>query len=244
MPPDESDSHLSQITTLWSVVCQAHQGAEDRQAEARRALIERYGGAVYRYVLAALKDRHEAEELSQEFALRFMRGDFRNADPAQGRFRNFVKSSLFYMVVKHRRKRDQRPQSLAHDQEPPAPPEAEPQEDETFVRSWREELLARAWQQMEAEGATGGRQYFVVLRARSEYPAASSEELARIASGQLNATLTPAHVRQLLHRARKQFAKILVREVAESLAENSPGDLEEELVELGLWEYCRGEVGK
>jgi hypothetical protein len=35
-----------------------------------------------------------------------------------------------------------------------------------------------------------------------------------------------------------------VREVAESLAESSPGDLEEELVELGLWEYCRGEVGK
>jgi DNA-directed RNA polymerase specialized sigma24 family protein len=239
---DEPASHLSQIITLWSVVCQAHQGEGELQMDARRALIERYGGAVFRYLLVALKDRHEAEELSQEFALRFMRGDFRNADPTRGRFRNFVKTSLFHMVLKQRQRTGRHPQSLTPEQEPFAREEMGTREDEAFLGSWREELLARAWKQMEAESTTGTQPYFEVLRGRSERPELSSEELALSLSEKLGVTLSAAHARQLLHRARKQFAKILVREVLESLETNSPDSLEEELLELGLWQYCQAEV--
>ena len=54
---------------------------EGAAASARRELIQRYGGAAYRYLLGALKSPEAAEELLQDFSLRFIRGDFRRADP-------------------------------------------------------------------------------------------------------------------------------------------------------------------
>jgi hypothetical protein len=47
-----------------------------------------YHRAVHRYLLGALRDEDAAEELFQEFALRFVRGDFRWADRGRGRFRD------------------------------------------------------------------------------------------------------------------------------------------------------------
>jgi RNA polymerase sigma-70 factor (ECF subfamily) len=58
-------------------------------------------------------------------------------------------------------------------------------------------------------------------------------------STELGKPLTAAGVRQLLHRARERFADLLLEEVAQSLAEPSPERLEQELLELGLLEYCR-----
>src|SRR5262249_8409202 len=76
---DDPNPHLSQIETHWSAVFLAHRGPRDAAAEAQRALMERYGGAVHRYLLASLRDPEAADDLAQEFALRFLRGDFRRA---------------------------------------------------------------------------------------------------------------------------------------------------------------------
>jgi hypothetical protein len=46
------DIHLSQIQTLWSIVRQAH-GDQTSVASAQKSLLDRYGGAVRRYALAA-----------------------------------------------------------------------------------------------------------------------------------------------------------------------------------------------
>ena len=43
----------------------------------------------------------------------------------------------------------------------------------------------------------------------------------------------------MLHRAREQFANLLLDEVEQSLDDPSHDDLEEELIELQLIEYCR-----
>src|SRR5438309_556796 len=76
----EFENRLSHIATRWSVLLQAHQET-DAAAAARQQLLERYCGAVYRYLLAAVRDHHAAEDLTQEFALRFVRGQFRLANP-------------------------------------------------------------------------------------------------------------------------------------------------------------------
>ena len=44
-------------------------------------------------------DADLADEMFQEFALRLVRGDFRNADAARGRFRFFLKTALYHLVV-------------------------------------------------------------------------------------------------------------------------------------------------
>ena len=48
----------------------------------------------------------------------------------------------------------------------------------------------------------------------------------------------------LLHRAREKFADLLLDEVLNSLAEGSLPEVEEELIELDLLEYCRPALEK
>ena len=60
---------------------------------------------VFRYLLRAVRDTSVAEDLTQEFALRFIQGRFGNANPDQGKFRNYVKSALFRLVQDHYRER-------------------------------------------------------------------------------------------------------------------------------------------
>ena len=69
-----------------------------------QALLERYGGAIRSYLNAALKNPDVANDLFHEFAFKFIKGDFKNADPAKGKFRSFVKTVLFRMVALHYRK--------------------------------------------------------------------------------------------------------------------------------------------
>src|SRR5262249_34829660 len=108
MDDREFENRLSQIATRWSVLLQAHQET-DAAAAARQQLLERYCGAVYRYLLAAVRDHHAAEDLTQEFALRFVRGQFRLADPERGRFRDYVKTALFHLVDDYRRRQGRAP---------------------------------------------------------------------------------------------------------------------------------------
>src|SRR4051794_30011197 len=90
--PDE-DSRLSQLSTAWSLIFQAQRGTPEEVGAAQVELIGRYAGAIHRYLLGVLRDPDSAAELDQEFALRFVRGDFHRVDPSRGRFRDFVKQA-------------------------------------------------------------------------------------------------------------------------------------------------------
>src|SRR5262245_47153551 len=103
---------LCSITTLWSVVLGAHEGQTERARSAQRQLLDRDGGAIRRYLTACLRDREEAEELFQEFAVRFLNGDYRRADPRRGRFRDYVKTVLFHMLARHRSQGRRQPRPL------------------------------------------------------------------------------------------------------------------------------------
>jgi RNA polymerase sigma-70 factor (ECF subfamily) len=235
---------LSQLATCWTVVSQAHQGPDEEMRAARELLLERYGGAARRYLLGALREVEAAEELFQEFALRFLRGDFRRADPRRGRFRSFLKTSLFRLVVHYRRRRQRRPLPLRADapqlvcREDPAPAEHE------FLGCWRQELLARAWQALRLESETTGQPFYAVLRFRADNAALHSPEMAQRLASQLSRPLTAVGVRQLLHRARERFGDALLDEVAQSLDQPTPEQLEQELLDLGLLEYCRSALGR
>src|SRR5436190_8555481 len=92
----ESGARLSQVQTLWTVVCLAHaEGPADAVRAAQDQLMKRYSKVVHRYLLGALRDADAADELSQEFALRFVRGDLKRPDRLRGRFRDFLKGVLF-----------------------------------------------------------------------------------------------------------------------------------------------------
>jgi RNA polymerase sigma-70 factor (ECF subfamily) len=204
--------------------------------------LDRYGGAVRRYALAALGDEDAADEICQEFALKFVRGDFGNADPQLGRFRAFVKTVVYRLIVDFQRRRKQRLHERPLNDEVAEPAfegDGVPTDDAAFRTGWRDELLARCWQQLENEEHRSGRPHYTALRFRVDHPELRSPELAEGLSKKLGHTINAGAVRVLLHRAREAFAELLLDEVTESLADGSLAEAEEELIELDLLEYCR-----
>lgn len=232
----DNPQRLSRISTLWTLVNQAHHGAADAVPDAQRQLVERYSGAVHRYLLGALRDAEAADELFQEFCLRFLRGDFRRADPERGRFRDFVKTAVFHLIVDHQKRR--RPQPLEGD-EPASAPSPAAEAEQAFLQSWREELLEHAWQGLADLERRTGQPCYTLLRFRADQPLLSSEEMAEQMGAQLGKTFTVASLRQALYRAREKFTDLLLAQVKQSLQEPTDENLEQELIDLGLLAYCR-----
>lgn len=236
----DDDSHLSQIQTLWSMVERAH-GDHTNIQSAQQTLLDRYGGAIRRYALAALRDEDAADEVCQEFALKFVRGDFRGADPGKGRFRAFVKTIVYRLIVdfQRRQKKLDREGQMHSNIAEGEPVLATAKEDALFQASWRDELLARCWGRLAEYECTSGKPYHTVLRYRVEHPEARSPELAEGLSQALGKSINAGAVRVMLHRSRDAFADLLLEEVTNSLADSSLDAAEEELIELDLLDYCK-----
>lgn len=243
MDSETRNQHLSQIQTSWTLVQQAHASPPQDVQFAQQKLLERYGGAVRRYLLGALRDEDAAAEVFQEFALRLLHGDMRGADPERGRFRQFVKGVLFHLVADHHRKRQRQPHPLHPDHPEPAVEEPSlADQDREFLTSWRDDLLARAWLALEQHEKETGKPLYTVLRFRVDHADLPSPRLAEALGARLGKTFTAAGVRQTLHRARERFADLVVDEVVQSLDSPNAERLQQELIDLGLLEYCRPAV--
>lgn len=233
-------ARLSQLSTAWTALFQAHQGPADAASEAKRQLLSRCGGAIYQYLLGAMRDPDAADELFQEFALRFVRGDFHRASPDRGRFRDFLKTSLYHLIVDAQKKRQHRGRPLDHDvAEPQATPASFDEADRRFRDAWRAELLDLAWAELQAAENTTGRPLYTVLRFRTDHPELRSTEAAERLSKTMDKPISAEWVRKWLLLGRQEFSRIIRDAVAQSLADPTEENLEEELIDLGLFEYCR-----
>src|SRR5262245_43618137 len=241
----ELDQRLSQIATQWTMLYQAHKGEADEAAVARQVLMQRYCGAVFRYLLRAVRDVTVAEDLTQEFALRFVQGRFGQVDREQGRFRSYVKGALFRLVQDYYRDVGRAPKLVPLDQEEPVPAaDEQAAAEQAFRDSWRQELLSRAWKALAQVEAETGQPYYELLRRRVDEPDLSSSDLAEDLSKRLGRTFTPAGIRQLVHRARERFAELLLDDIRQSLDDAPVERVLEELAELNLLKYCKDVLEK
>lgn len=225
-------------STHWSVVLAA--GSTD--APQRRAALEQLCGT-YWYPLYAFARRRglareEAADLVQGFfALLLERDDLRRADPARGRFRNFLLSALQHALANQREREralrrggGQRPLSFdleAADARFAREPADARTPELAYRRAWAEAALARALSALEAEQQRIGRAAHFralapALSAESDAPAQA--EVARALGLSENA------VKVALHRLRRRFAELLRAEVAGTL--ERPDEIEDELREL------------
>jgi RNA polymerase sigma-70 factor (ECF subfamily) len=239
MRPEDLNQRLSLIPTLWSLVYRAHHGTAELANCARRQLLERYRGAVYRYLCKVLHKQDAADEIFQEFALRLLHGDLHGANHQRGRFRNFVKGTLFHLIADYRKRLREWPGPLPDDSAVLANYPEDVDCDRQFVESWSDELLARAWEALAETDARTGQFFYAVLRYRADHPKIRAPILAEHFAAQLGRPFTASGIRQILHRAREKFAALLLDEVIHSLENPDAEKLEEELIELGLHEYCR-----
>jgi DNA-directed RNA polymerase specialized sigma24 family protein len=240
-----SNDRLSQISTAWTTFFRAHATPTGEGRDARRRLLELYGVPVYRYLRAAARDPDAADELYQEFALRLVRGDFRAARPDRGRFRDFLKTALYHLVVDHRRRRSRQFAPLPEDDPGVAAGEpGMPASDEAFLAGWREEVLAQAWQALARHERETGQPLHTVLRFRADHPDVRSPQMAEALAPVLGRTVDAGWVRKRLHQARELFADVIVGEMVRTVDPATPEAVADELQELGLLDYCRDALGR
>jgi DNA-directed RNA polymerase specialized sigma24 family protein len=230
----ELDQRLSRMSTMWTVVLNAHGGGADSANADLARLAQRYSGVVYRYLLGATRDPDAAADLSQEFALRILRGAFRHADPARGRFRDYLKTALIHLVDDFHTAQRARPRPLPLNV-PAGPSESEgPVTSDGFLETWRAELLDRTWKALAAAQPT----YHAVLLFRVDNPEAPSAQIAEQLGAWLGTPMRADQVRKALQRSHAKFAELLVEEVAASLGNPSRDELTDELREIDLLKYC------
>ena len=239
MGTEDANEHLSQIPTLWTVLVQAQQPGSAEATNAAQQLLQRYRRPIYRYLLACVRQLDVADELFQEFALRFLRGDFKNADPKHGRFCNYLKTTLHHLVCDHQRKRKRDShQVLAPDESGPASmkPASDPEGD--LLTEWRNELMQRAWEALAEWEGQKKQPLYTVLRFCADNPDLRAAQSAQRLSALMGTEVSAEWVYKRLHLARQKFADLLIEETALTLAEPSMEELEQELLDLGLLEYC------
>ncbi len=227
------------MSTHWTTVFQAHNGPPEQVNAAISRLMCRYAGAVHRYLLKAVKDPDVAAELDQEFAVRFLRGDFRHSDPQRGRFRDYVKRAVQNLINDHYRRKKATPPTRSSIKEPAVEDPALAQFEQQFIASWRADLLDRAWSALSELEQKTGQPYHTVLRSRVDNPDLPSNRLAEMLSAGLGRPLSAGAVRQALQRSRRKYVDFLLTEVQASLDRPSTDELEEELSDLKLLDYCR-----
>jgi len=230
---EKEPQRLNEIATQWTQVHQALWGEGREAAQAQSELFQRYGGALRRYLQAAVNDSGAVEDLTQEFALALVSGGFQHVQPERGRFRDYLKGVLFRMVRKHWRRQDRDAQQLPAEIDLTDPSGFPAACDEQFRQSWRDELIARTWEDLALRDET----YFTVLHYRAVHPDMAIEDTLEELSAQLGKPLTAQSVRQTLHRARRLFATFMLERVAGSLEFPTPDAIHEELAELELASY-------
>jgi RNA polymerase sigma-70 factor (ECF subfamily) len=235
----DPDPPLREIETHWSDVLRASRPDSEANT-ARSRLVLQYIAAVQQYMARVLRNDEAAAELAQEFAVRVLRGDFRRADPARGRFRDFLRIAALNLVNDYRRRSRSRQLARRPEALEPAAPQPEADEpDAEFLQTWRMELFRRSMASLDAYQRRTGRPYHDLISLRSGEPQPSSAQMAAALSVRLGKPLSEGWVRQTLRRARECLADLLLDEVSISLEGCSIEELEQELIILDLLDYCR-----
>lgn len=87
-------------TTHWSVVLAAGEADEARAGQALARLCAGYWYPLYAYVRRQGHGPEDAQDITQDFFARFIgKGYVRRADPARGRFRTFLLTSLKHFLI-------------------------------------------------------------------------------------------------------------------------------------------------
>jgi len=236
----EQRKRLDEIATQWSLLRLSHEDSVTRAGPARRALVLRYGSAIRSYVGAMMQDEQQADEVAQEVVVRLLQGDFANASPERGRFRDLLKVSVRNMVRSHWRKEGRRRGVPLEAEQIPEQESDNEQLDARWLALWQKQILGVAYDSLrDYEQRNPGSVAYTVLRLRADHPDASSEELAEQLSQATGRDFNATATRQQLRRARLRFAQVLAEELARGLADPSPERVEEELVDLGLMPYVR-----
>jgi RNA polymerase sigma factor (sigma-70 family) len=216
------ESRIDDVETTW----------RRRHDPLRFALI--YGRAVRRYLLALLRDEHDADDSLQEILLQVTREGFGTYDPERSRFRDYLKAVVRNTALRRLRRRAS--ESGGSDKLERHTSAAADEAERDWLDQWRSCVLdqaLRALERRQREAGEGNLSY-TVIRLSLDHPGDDSAALAARASQQSGRPLSAEAFRKQLSRARRALAELIVAEVRQTLDGASDDEVVEELAELGL----------
>ncbi len=224
-------------TTQWSLVVEAG-GSGPKSAAALEELCAAYWPPLFCYVRGQGHDRPTAQDLTQEFFARLLRGNrLACADPDRGRFRSFLLASLKNFLTNewHRGQRLKRgggcvifsmSEAEAEDQ-PGFDPQDPSGPDKIFERRWAETLIGRVNARLRREyEAAGWGARFEALKVYlvGEYEPPSYEEMAA------RLGLTESALKSAIYKLRQRYGQVFRAEIAGTVS--NPADVEAEIDSL------------
>ena len=237
MPPHSSAGFP---TTAWSLVRAAQTGDEQHHLEAVNRFAAAYWRPVFFFLRAKGHAADRAEDLTQEFFLRFLeRAWIRRADPERGRFRTFLLTILTRFLSdrgpKRAPKQDRFEQGLVSISALVGPDERkfEPPEDETpeniFMKHWAQAVIDNVRRRLQVWCEGKGRPDWHRIFTAKHFPPAGGRGLTQQAlAAEFNATRD--QVRYALEQVESLFVEFLHAEVADQVG--SQADIETEIREL------------
>jgi RNA polymerase sigma factor (sigma-70 family) len=225
-------------TTRWSLVLAAGRRSSDRSTDALASLCETYWYPVYAFIRRQGHDTDAARDLTQEFFARVLEKNyFGAADPARGRFRAFLLTSIRHFLSNERDraralKRGGATPALSLDVETAEGTyQLEGQDDLTpeklFDARWATLLLDRALARLQHAYAASGKSA-TFDRLKGFLTGDSADVPYAEAARSLDST--EAAVKVAVHRLRRRFREALIEEITETVS--SPADVDAELRHL------------
>ncbi len=245
MMPDGGPRRFT--TTRWSIVLAAGAGASESGAGGAEAalatLCEMYWYPLYAYLRSHGRSPEDAQDLTQSFFARLLEKNvIQHADPARGRFRAFLLTSLKNFAANERdraqaskRGGDVIKLSLEFDAaedrlQLEIPTDETPER--VFDRRWALTLLDRVFAQLQAQAARGEKlRQFECLK---PYLTGDAPQLSYADTGAL-LDMSEGAVKVAVHRLRRQFRDLVHDEIAHTVS--SPEEIDDEL--RHLWSAVR-----
>ena len=225
-------------STRWSLVIAAGRRSSPEAAVALEALCRTYWFPLYAYVRRRVSDRHEAQDLTQEFFARLLElNHFAVADPERGRFRAFLLTALKHFLTNEwektralKRGGGRVPLSLDFDAGE-SRLSLEPASDQTperlFERQWTITLLDQVLMRLQTEQEVAGKgRQFETLK---QFLTGGREE-ASYADVAEELGMSAGAVKVAAHRLRQRYRELLRAEVAQTVA--VPEEVDDEIRRL------------
>jgi DNA-directed RNA polymerase specialized sigma24 family protein len=225
-PTPRPANRLDQITTIF-------QNLDDPAK-----FVLAYAPAIRKYFLAIVHNRDDAEEAIQDFLVKIIQTGFRNIEADRGRFRDYLKAAVRNAAITRLRQSAAARRAQARVKE--VLPESHETADREWCDEWRRCVVERAWRTLENyQVRTRGNFAYTALQLVLKHHDEDASRLAMRASAVVRGTVSPEAFRKQLSRARRVFARMLLTQVAETLQDPSPDQVEDELADLGLMQYVR-----
>ncbi|HLH56682.1 MAG TPA: sigma factor [Verrucomicrobiae bacterium] len=222
-------------TTHWSVVLTAKETESPRSREALEKLCAGYWYPLYAYVRRKGYAPHDAQDLTQEFFARLLKGNFlATIEQRKGRFRTFLIVSLEHFLAKEwaRANRQKRGggASVVSLQETDAEGRylREPVDSASaqfvYERRWAMTLLERAFERLRKECLLAEQQKLFESAQHLLSGDRGDQSYGQLAA---NLGMTEGAFKVAVHRLRHRYGKLLRMEIAETVA--SPDEVEAEI---------------